>query len=100
MATLYVTEFDGISVPLGGVAQVCNQPPIAEQTVSFSSSTASSAFNAATRIVRIHTDSICSIAFGTSPTATTSKMRMVAGQTEYFAVPVNQSYKVAAITNT
>jgi hypothetical protein len=61
---------------------------------------ASSAFNAATTYVRIHTDAICSISFGTAPTATTSTMRMVAGQTEYFAVPVGRSFKVAAITNT
>jgi len=50
--------------------------------------------------VRVHTDVICSIKFGTSPTATTSTARMVAGQTEYFAVPQGASYKVAAISNT
>jgi len=51
-------------------------------------------------MVRIHTDSICSIEFGANPTATTSTPRMVAGQTEYHGVPVGQSYMVAAITNT
>ena len=100
MAILYVTEFSGMNHVDGKQPQVLTQPPVAEQTVSFTTTTQSSAFNAATRIVRIHTDSICSIAFGSNPTATTGKMRMVAGQTEYFAVPTNVSWKVAAVTNT
>jgi len=100
MGILYVTEFSGMYQVDGKAPQVVTQPPVAEQTVSYGATTQSSAFNAATRIVRIHTDSICSIAFGSSPTATTSKMRMAAGQTEYFAVPTNVSWKVAAITNT
>ncbi len=100
MATLYVTEFSGINVIENKTVDIVTQPPVAEQTVSFTTTTQSSAFNSATRVVRIHTDSICSIAFGTNPTATTTKMRMVAGQTEYFGVPNNVSYKVAAVTNT
>ncbi len=86
MATLYVAEFSGINVVDGKLVDIVTQPPVAEQTVSYTTTTQSSAFNAATRVVRIHTDSICSIAFGANPTATTSKMRMVAGQTEYFGV--------------
>lgn len=94
MATLYIAES---SEGASGMALV---PPIAEQTVAIGgSSTPSSAFNAATRFVRLHTDAICSIAFGTSPTATATKMRMAADQTEYFSVPAGQSYKVAVITN-
>jgi hypothetical protein len=77
------------------------QPPLAEQVRTTSASSAqSSAFNADTKLVRVHTDGIVSIVFGTNPTATTSKMRMVAGQTEYFAVPKGRSYKLAAIDNT
>ncbi len=100
MATLYVAEFSGINVVDGKLVDIVTQPPVAEQTVSYTTTTQSSAFNAATRVVRIHTDSICSIAFGSNPTATTAKMRMVAGQTEYFGVPTNVSWKVAAVTNT
>jgi hypothetical protein len=48
----------------------------------------------------LHTDSICSISFGTNPTATTSTARMAAGQTEYHGVPVGLSYMVAAVSNT
>ena len=43
-------------------------------------------------------DSICSVEFGTNPTATTSTACMVAGQTEYQGVPAGQNYMVAAIT--
>jgi len=49
-------------------------------------------------MVRIHTDSTCSVEFGTNPTATTSTACMVAGQTEYQGVPAGQNYMVAAIT--
>lgn len=101
MAVLYVGEFNAIggggNFPIAG-AQVA---PIAEQTVAIGGTTTqSSAFNAGTSLLRIHTDVVCSIAFGTNPTATTSKMRMGANQTEYFSVPRGASYKVAVITNT
>lgn len=102
MATLYITEFAALGTPAnGGNIQVAGQSPIAEQTVSISGTSAqSSAFNTNTRFVRLHTDAICSVLFGTDPTATTAKMRMPANGTEYFAVPQAQSYKVAVITNT
>jgi len=76
------------------------EPPVAEQKITDGSSTQSAAFSAKTRMVRIHTDSICSIEFGTNPTATTSTARMVAGQTEYHGVTPNTGMMVAAITNT
>lgn len=99
MATLYVTEFADLG-RVGGISQVGVQTPTAEQTVSIgASSAASSAFQNNTKFVRLHTDSICSITFGASPTATSSKARMAANQTEYYAVPNGQSYKVAVITN-
>jgi hypothetical protein len=101
LATLYITEFSGLGLdPSTRSAQVAAQPPVNEQTVSISgSSTASSAFKAATNMVRLHTDAICSIEFGTSPTASSTTARMAANQTEYFTVPKNLSYKVAVITN-
>ena len=102
MATLYVTEFQGQGMDQNARSiPITAQTPTAEQTVAIGgSSTQSSAFNNATNIVRLHTDAICSVEFGTNPTATTSKARMAANQTEYFFIPVNQAYKVAVITNT
>lgn len=95
MAVLYIAEF---AKPAGGVnATVAPLPPIAEQTVAIGgSSTASSAFNAQTTLIRVHTDAICSISIGAA--ATSSKMRLAAGQTEYFVVTPSQILNV--ITNT
>jgi len=100
MATLYIAEFASVGGTSNfGVAGGFT-PPITEQTVAIGGgSTPSAAFNANTAFVRLHADAICSLAWGTSPTATTSKMRMAAGQTEYFAVP-QTGYKVAVISNT
>lgn len=99
MATLYISEYAFQAVTGGYSIAAAFEPAIATQTVSIGGSTTqSSAFNANTRFVRLHTDAICSVAFGSNPTATTSKMRMAANQTEYFAV--NAGDKVAVITNT
>lgn len=93
MSTLYVCEY------AEGDANCAKEPALAEQTVAIGGgSVSSSAFNTLTRLVRLHCDAICSIAFGKAPTATTGKKRMVAGQTEYFAV--ESGFKVAVISNT
>lgn len=102
MSKLYITEYAEIMLGLvGRVTQVPMEPPIAEQVVDYSGGvTASTALNANTQLVRIHTDAICSVLFGTAPVATTGKGRMVAGATEYRGVPRGASFKVSAITNT
>jgi hypothetical protein len=102
MSTLYVAHFP---IPQNNLFnghigfQAPQAPPISEQTVAIGGSpTQSTQFPAGTQTIRVHTDSICSIAVGNSPTATTSNMRMIAGQTEYFVV--NPGDKIAVITNT
>lgn len=102
MAVLYVTEFNNMGTSQNSqVMQMAAQPPLVEQTIAIGGVTApSSAFNASTTFVRVHTDAICSIKFGTAPTATSTTARMAAGTTEYFVVPQGQAYKVAVITNT
>lgn len=96
MATLYVTEYAGIG---GDHIQTPLEPAIAQQTVAIGgSSTASAKFNDSTRLVRLHTDAICSVAFGSTPTAVATAQRLPANATEYFAVMGGQ--KVAVITNT
>lgn len=96
MAKLYVTEFGGIAP---GVLPVGVAPPLVDQTpvAIGAGSLQSTAFDAATVLVRLHTDAICSIAFGTNPTATANTMRMAANSTEYFSVRFG--HKVAVITN-
>lgn len=102
MAKLYVTEFSDMGQTVRGSAPIAaiNSTTTDQTPVTYTTSTQSAAFASTTVMVRLHTDSICSIAFGTNPTATTNNFRMAADQVEYFAIPPGQSYKVAAITNT
>lgn len=101
MPNLYITEFaqEGIDA-LGRVMPVAAAQPIAQQKVVFSTSTQSATLNANTTLVRLHVDGVCSVAFGTNPTASTTNMRLVTDQTEYFGVQANSGLKIAAITNT
>lgn len=102
MANLYITEYAQIGVDsISRGVMSPQEPPLAEQVVSFTTSTQSAAFNADTRLVRIHTDAACHILFGANPTATTSKQKLIAGQTQFHAVRPDQisGLKVAAVTN-
>jgi hypothetical protein len=101
MAKLYVTEFADVVRPPNSASPpfgALNSLVIDQAPITFSASTQSAAFATGTKFVRVHTDSICSIAYGSNPTATTSSFRMAAGQTEYFGV--NPGDKLAVITNT
>jgi hypothetical protein len=102
MAVLYITEFANQGRDANGlIAPIADEPPAANQTVAIGgASVASSAFNALTKIIRVHTDVVCSIEIGTAPTATTTTRRMAANSTEYFSVPLGASYKIAVIANT
>jgi len=100
MATLYVSEFAGMGSGANAAPQAVMQPPLAEQAVAIGGASAqSAAFNARTRIVRLHADSICSIEFGVNPTATATTARLAANQTEYFSVGEGGAMKVAVIAN-
>lgn len=99
MATFYIAEYDRLGVDYRGLVQAGQEPAIATQTVAIGgTSTQSAAFNARTKFIRVHCDAICSVSFGTSPTATTSTPRLAANQTEFFGVV--PGHKVAVITNT
>lgn len=103
MTTLYIAEYS--DVPSAYVAidmQAVRDPPIAEQTVAIGASAApSAAFNARTRIVRLHTDSVCSILIGPAGTvAAATNQRMAANQTEYKLVVPNAGHIVSVIVNT
>lgn len=99
MAKLYVTEFEQMPQLVGGRLAVAVAPPAVDQTpvVIGAGSLQSAAFGVRAKFVRLHADAICSIAFGSNPTATANSMRMAANQTEYFGVAVAD--KVAVITN-
>lgn len=94
----YVTEFP---LQVDGSVQVALTPPVADQVVTVSvTSAASAAFNVNTGMARISCDTTVSAIFGTpnaTPTATTSNMRLPANVPEYFRV--RGGSKVAFITN-
>lgn len=98
MGKLYITEFQGTGIDsLGREMQAAKEPSLGTQIVDFAASVQSATLNAATTLVRVHTDSTCHVTFGTNPTATTSNRRMVSDQTEYFVVQANSGLKIAAI---
>ncbi len=100
MAKLHVSEYnailkadvgeasttDGVAKADVAVAQAVKEPAIAEQAVTFTTATQSSAFNAATKIVRVAADAQCYIAFGANPTATANSKLLPSFGVEYFGV--------------
>lgn len=99
MAKVYITEHPFPRYHLGAPLPVLMHPPLASQTVvNTGATTQSAAFNADTKIICIHTDSICSVEFGANPTATTASRRLAANSTEFFEV--GAGHKVAVILNT
>ena len=100
MATLYIAEYDRMLTDInGGRILGFAEPPIAEQTVTISGTSASSAaFNSQTRFIRVHTDVICHVLCGKTPTAAATNQRFAAGQTE--AKGVTAGDKIAVIEGT
>lgn len=105
MAILYVTEFSDLARPgMYGADSLTipmfPQKAIQQVTIS-SSSIASTAFQQGTQYIQLHADAICAVSIGTAPVASAAtSFRMAAGETRIYAIPLNQSYKVAAITTT
>lgn len=89
MATLIITEYQhpGVRQDDGNrVGNLALEPAIAEQSVSFTTATQSSAFNDATRVVRLQADAACNVKFGSNPTATASHQPLSAGVEYWRAV--------------
>lgn len=84
------------------IAQAFMPPqPIRSANVTIGAASAqSAAVNAATRFVRLKADADCYVNFGPNPTAVAGNVMLSAGDTEYFAVDVGQSWKVAVIQKT
>lgn len=98
MATLWITEVSEIGSMKGGEKiQAVKMPPVAEQTVTFTTTTQSAAFNADTKAIRVLSDANAHLSFGANPTATTANMKVIANVAEYFTI-VNRGMKVAAVT--
>jgi len=91
MALLFIRSYSGMGQDLmGQVIQTGMEPALEDKTllISGAAATTTAALNAAAKFVRVNTDSICSIKFGTTSTvaATTTNARMAANSSEFFAL--------------
>lgn len=97
MAVVYITEYAAQAADAANrLAPMPKEPPVTTQTVAIGVEAKSAAFNTLTRMIRVHTDAVCSVLVG--GTATTSSPRMAADTTEYFGVEAGQQLSV--ISNT
>ena len=94
MATAWISEYEAL--PHGVGAQIAPEPPIAAQTVTFTTTTQSTAFGAKTRYIGFALSAAGHFLVGANPTATTSKMKLAADQI-YFA-GVQPGDKIAFVT--
>ena len=86
MATLLITELPG-EIGTASRRPVVALPPLAEQSVTFSTTTQSAALGSGTYLVRLIADASCRIKVGANPTAlVTGSLRLAADCAEYFAV--------------
>jgi hypothetical protein len=96
---LFLTEYRDLARDIGSNFIAAGmEPSVNEQAMTLTSSTAQSAvFNAQTAFVMVHAQEAACLAWGTSPTATTSKQRLAAGETRYVGIPAGRGFRVAAI---
>ena len=79
MATAYISEYAELAEDSNGnVIQAAKEPSVTTQTVSFTTTTQSTAFNTRTTYITISADAECHISVATSPTATTSTRQLQA----------------------
>ena len=99
MSNLSITEYASVGRDVNGSPLPAGQAPaLAIQNVTFTTATASAAFNERTRFIRVVADADCRVVFGTAPVATSSDTLMAAGQHEYFGVdPLGGPYKISAV---
>jgi hypothetical protein len=88
MADLFITEYaDTPLIGLGKFLQVGVEPAVAEQAVTIGvASVQSAALNGKTKLLRVHAEAACAIAFGVNPTAVATTHRLPAGAVEYYGV--------------
>jgi hypothetical protein len=106
VATLYVSEYRQLASVQSGsnyspqVAQGPLEPPLAEYTLAIGgASLAGPTFQGNTSMVRLHCDTIWSVAITLSPVSTTTTKRLAANQTEYFGALQGAGQAVAVIAN-
>lgn len=100
MSTMYIREYADTGLLTGNTLP--QEPGVDQTPVTFTATAGTStAFKNNTRLVSVHVDGIASILFGTAPTAVANtNLRMTAGQTSNFLVPIGTALKVSAVTST
>ena len=86
MAVLFVTEYARLAIESQGIPVLVGLEPSKTQTVAVGAGSLQATLGLGTKFVRLHTDAICHVKFGTNPTASATEMRMAANQTEFFGV--------------
>jgi hypothetical protein len=99
----FATEYQSLLQNTLSGAPIAHGPPLATQVIQISGiSTASQPFSPATRILRLHTDTTCSIFVGsTTPVAASGAQgtgRLPANGTEFYSVEPGD--RVAVISST
>lgn len=84
MATLNIIEFNVLGTDSRNYATMPAVPPVAKDTLTYSSKTESAAFVG--NLVRLLASADCYVQFGTTVDVTTDDLKLVANQPEYFAV--------------
>ncbi len=94
MAKLHITEFVEMRKDeRGDIIRVGKQPGT-DQVVTYTTTTASAAFGATTKFIRVVADADAYISFGLAPTATANSPFVPADKPEYFGVEA--AHKIAA----
>ncbi len=99
MANLNITEFSGTPTKNGSNIDIAALPGLAVQSITYTSSTASAAFNAETRLIRVTVDADAWLVVAETPTATVATgTKLPSGAVEYFYVQPGD--KIAAYDGT
>jgi hypothetical protein len=96
---LFLTEYRDLARDIGSnFISAGMEPSIADTSFTVSGTSSQSAvFNAQTAYVMVHAQEAACLAWGTNPTAVTSKQRIAAGETRFVGIPAGKSFRVAAI---
>ncbi len=96
MSTMNVREYERLAVEGSSqFAPAGAEPAVAGENVSYTTTTAGTAFTSTTRFVRVYVDADSYIDFGSAPTAAAGGCFLPAGSVEYFGV--QPGHKVAAV---
>ena len=100
MAIVNVAEFATVTNNPSGPLQIVQGPPLAVYDVAVTgASVAGQAFNAATKIVRLCSDTTCRVRMDTANNCSAADARFAGNQTEYWGVSGTGQF-ISCITST